>query len=83
MGNDRYVPVYVLWAEWRGGGPVWEEGIVVGLNPLVTNWAWDLMGLEFSFVLQMSKLVAILKKDHKLQHQAQQKESKIRQRRKY
>ena len=51
-----------------GGGPVWEEGILVGLNPLVTNWAWDLMGLEFSIVLQMSKLVAILKKDHKLQH---------------
>ena len=44
-----------------GGGPVWEEGILVGLNPLVTNWAWDLMGLEFSFVLQMSKLVGILK----------------------
>ena len=62
-----------------GGGPVWEEGILVGLNPLVTNWVWDLMGLEFSFVLQMSKPVAILKKDHKLQYQAQQKkESKIR-----
>ena len=45
-----------------GGGPVWEEGILVGLNPLVTNWVWDLMGLEFSFVLQMSKPVAILKK---------------------
>ena len=44
-----------------GGGPVWEEGILVGLNPLVTNWAWDLMGLEFSFVLQMSKLVGVLK----------------------
>ena len=62
-----------------GGGPVWEEGILVGLNPLATNWVWDLMGLEFSFVLQMSKPVAILKKDHKLQYQAQQKkESKIR-----
>ena len=62
-----------------GGGPVWEEGILVGLNPLVTNWVWDLMGLEFSFVLQMSKPVAILKKDHKLQYHAQQKkESKIR-----
>ena len=55
-----------------GGGPVWEEGILVDLNPLVTIWAWDLMGLEFSFV-QMSKLVAILKNDHKLLHQAQQK----------
>ena len=61
-----------------GGGPVWEEGILVDLIPLVTIWAWDLMGLEFSFV-QMSKLLPILKNDHKLLHQAQQKkESKIR-----
>ena len=47
-----------------GGGPVWEEGILVDLIPLVTIWAWDLMGLEFSFV-QMSKLVAILKNGQK------------------